>query len=73
MRTKDFPRPGRGAKSLDMKKSICVYCGSNPGAAPDLYAQAAQAVGVKLAQNDIAPGLWRWSGWADGPYGGCLH
>ncbi|MBL4538234.1 LOG family protein [Oceanicaulis alexandrii] len=35
-----------------MKKSICVYCGSNPGAAPE-YAQAAQAVGVKLAQNDI--------------------
>jgi len=52
MRTKDFPRPDHGAKSLDMKKSICVYCGSNPGAAPE-YAQAAQAVGVKLAQNDI--------------------
>ncbi len=35
-----------------MKKSICVYCGSNPGAAPE-YAQAAQAVGETLAQNDI--------------------
>ena len=52
MHTKDFPPSDDSVKSLGMKKSICVYCGSNPGAAAE-YARAAKAVGVKLAQNDI--------------------
>ena len=34
-------------------KSICVYCGSNPGANPD-YARQAQALGRRLAEQDIS-------------------
>jgi len=33
-------------------KSLCVYCGANPGAAPS-YAAAAKALGVALAANDV--------------------
>ena len=34
-------------------KSICVYCGSNPGANP-AYARQAQALGRRLAEQDIS-------------------
>ena len=34
-------------------KSICVYCGSNPGANPD-YARQAQALGRRLAEQEIS-------------------
>ena len=34
-------------------RSICVYCGSNPGSNP-VYAERAAALGVHLAQQDIA-------------------
>jgi len=35
-----------------MIKSICVYCGANPGAATE-YAETARAVGAELARQDI--------------------
>ena len=35
-----------------MIKAICVYCGSNPGAATE-YAETARAVGAELARNNI--------------------
>ena len=34
-------------------KTLCVYCGSNPGAHPD-YARQAQALGRRLAEQDIS-------------------
>ena len=34
-------------------KSICVYCGSNPGANP-AYARQAEALGRRLAEQDIS-------------------
>ncbi|MFN3835229.1 MAG: TIGR00730 family Rossman fold protein [Glycocaulis sp.] len=33
-------------------QSVCVYCGSNPGAAPD-YARAAAALGTHLAREGM--------------------
>lgn len=35
-----------------MIKTLCVYCGSSPGVDP-LYAQAAKAVGARLAQRGV--------------------
>ncbi|MBA5606402.1 TIGR00730 family Rossman fold protein [Duganella sp. FT3S] len=36
-----------------MTKSICVYCGANPGASPR-YADAARALGRALVEDNIA-------------------
>lgn len=33
-------------------QSVCVYCGSNPGAAPE-YAKAASALGTHLAREGM--------------------
>lgn len=34
-------------------KSICVYCGANPGASP-LYAETARAMGAALVESNLA-------------------